>query len=108
MINVLGQFFIAILPRPEKEEGVRFSLEIISYDLTNGFSVHNYWDGSEMGNIPSWNYGLIDFAAKHHPGLLNYLKIQDDEYTQAKQEVLNSIERQKNNCMSNNSSNGTC
>jgi hypothetical protein len=61
-----------------------------------------------MGNIPSWNYGLIDFAAKHHPGLLNYLKIQDDEYTQAKQEVLNSIERQKNNCMSNNSSNGTC
>jgi hypothetical protein len=64
---------------------------------------HYYWDGSTKVD-KTVSYGLIGFAADYHPGLMKYLKIQDDEYIQEKQKV--SLERQKNNSMSKSQNHG--
>jgi len=104
-ITVLGDFLDAIISQSEAEERTRCSLDLTFYDMKLGLGRHFYWDGSTKGD-DAINYGLIGFAAEHHPGLLAYLKIQDDEYTQEKQKV--SVEWQKNNCMYNMSNHGNC
>lgn len=106
-MKLLGKFIEAILLPNEEEERTRFSLELKSYDLNRGHGGHYYWDGSTKGD-DAINYGLISFAAEHHPGLLAYLKIQDEEYTKECQDVFNSMEGQKNNFMSNPIKHGNC
>lgn len=72
-MKILEQFIEAILLPTEEEERTRFSLELNSYDLNRGYGGHYYCNGSEKDEIPIPNYGLIGFAAEHHPGLLAYL-----------------------------------
>jgi hypothetical protein len=107
-ITVLGGFLNSIIPPSEEDEKTGFSLELMTYDLNGDHGKHFYWDGMEQDKTSPINYGLLDLAVKHHPGLLNYLKIQDEEYTKEKQDVQTSMEGQKNNCMYNMSNHGNC
>lgn len=100
-IQVLGHF-IEAMPQMKENGKIMFTLETSSYDLNRGFGEHYYWDGTVKGGISQ----LLSFAANHHPGLLNYLKIQDDMYAQEKQDIQASIDGQKYNSISNSQNHG--
>lgn len=86
--TVLGNYLKSLLPKSEDVEIPPATFEHTYYELDRGFSGHYYWDGTNKGK--PYSCGLIDFAAKHHPGLLYYLKIQHDNYSSAKKEATSS------------------
>ncbi len=84
-LRVLGAYIKSLLPSSKDEVVSPATFEHTFYDLDFCFGSCFYWDGKNEGK--PYSCGLIDFATKHHPGLLHYLKIQHDAYALAKKEA---------------------
>ena len=107
-LTVLCDYIKSLLASSIATEDSPITFDHKFYELDHGISGHYYWDGVNISK--SISCGLIDFAAKHHPGLMNYLKIQHEKYNSAKVELTESmnykhnpktISDEKNNCTKN-------